>query len=101
MDSTQKERDNERRYKEKAQDSLRDSEDKVSSQKASIRELEDRNAELNHNVDKLQERIQEVTSSMHGEQEEWLQKYHDQIDKRTKLEERHKVIQDEAQAKYD
>lgn len=38
---------------------------------------------------------------MHGEQEEWIQKYHDQIDKMTKLEERHKVIQDEAQAKYD
>ena len=45
--------------------------------------------------------MSEETSNMHSEQEEWIQKYHDQIDKMTKLEEMHKVNMDEAQNNYD
>ena len=41
-------------------------------------------------MDALQNRIKEITSNMHTEQEEWIKKYHDQIDKMTQLEEVHK-----------
>ena len=37
---------------------------------------------------------------MHGEQQEWIQKYHDQIDKMTKLEALHKKNLQDKDDKY-
>ena len=59
------------------------------------------NKELNANIDRLQTKIKEVESSMHGEQQEWIWKYHDQIDKVAELERINDDNERKAKAQYE
>lgn len=45
-----------------------------------------RNKELNTDIDKMHRQLKEVETHMHGEQSEWISKYHDQIEKVKHLE---------------
>ena len=45
-----------------------------------------RNKELNTDIDKMHRQLKEVETHRHGEQSEWISKYHDQIEKVKHLE---------------
>jgi len=44
------------------------------------------NKELNSDIDKMHRQLKDMESHMHGEQSEWISKYHDQIEKVKHLE---------------
>ena len=60
-----------------------------------------RNKELNGDIESMHEQFKTKETDMHKEQEEWIAKYHDQIDRMTKLGKLNQEKMQESEANYD